>query len=330
MSKWKGLEQKQKEAIRFLTNSYRKKRLVHAYIFEGPKGVGKLSIAKSFAKMVLCHAEAEFCGTCRHCEMVEQGQHVNVIQISPEGQSIKKEQIQSLQQEFAKMGAENAAKVYIIENADKMSISASNSLLKFLEEPAQNTYALLLTENSEKLLATIRSRAILLSLKPLAKDRLLEKFREEGIGKYASLAASLTQNLDEAREFGNSESFSKLVELLVRVEEAIQKTGFDPSVALAQSQSLMKEPGAAQLFLKLYTIFYRDILALKLELKQTPGFSFHPDALEYSKDANEIQDCVRKLKAIMNAERRLMANANAALTFDQLFLEMKGGSKNGI
>jgi len=330
MSNWAGLEQTQGDVLHFLTNSYKKDRLVHAYIFEGPTGVGKLSLAKGFAKMVLCHAGAEFCNDCRHCEMVEMDGHINVIHIVPDGQSIKKEQIQSLQQEFSKMAAEATAKIYIIEAADKMSISASNSLLKFLEEPAANTYALLLTQNSEKLLPTIRSRSVTLSMKPLSKERLLDVFREAGLGKYAPLTAAMTQNLEEAKALIASEEFLQLVNLMLKVEEALQKTGFDPTILLAQSQKAIKEAGAASTFLRLYTIFYRDILALKLNLEQIPAFSFQPEALEYSQTANEVKDCVKKLKALMEAERRLAANANVLLTFDQLFLEMKGGKTYGI
>jgi len=330
MSKWGGLSHSQPEVLHFLTNSHNKGRLVHAYIFEGPTGVGKLSLAKGFAKMVLCQSETEFCDGCRHCDMVNSGGHINVIHIVPDGQSIKKEQIQSLQQEFSKMAAEATAKVYIIEDADKMSISASNSLLKFLEEPAANTYALLLTQNSEKLLPTIRSRSVTLSMKPLSKERLLDVFREAGLGKYAPLTATLTQNLDEAQALVGSENFLQLVSVLLKVEEAMQKTGFDPTIVIAQHQSALKEAGAVSTFLRLYTIFYRDILALKLNLEEVSAFSFQPDVLENSKGTNEVKDCIRKLKALMDAERRLTANANTALMFDQLFLEMKGGKSYGV
>ena len=114
MRGFEKIQDRQSEVVRFLVNSYRKNRLVHAYILEGAKGVGKLFVAKNFAKMLLCESEDKICGTCRSCQMIENEGHVNVYVIRPEGNSIKKEQIQTLQSEFSKMAAENCAKIYII------------------------------------------------------------------------------------------------------------------------------------------------------------------------------------------------------------------------
>lgn len=111
---WETIKDRQQEVVRFLINSYQKNRLVHAYILEGPKGVGKLFVAKNFAKMLLCESDDRICGTCRHCQMIESDGHVNVYMIRPDGNSIKKEHIQELQSEFSKMAAEDCAKVYII------------------------------------------------------------------------------------------------------------------------------------------------------------------------------------------------------------------------
>lgn len=308
---------------RFLKNSYLKKRLVHAYIFEGEKGAGKLSLAKDFAKMIICQSGEGTCGRCHDCKAIEDGNHVNVIRISPEGKTIRKEQIQRLQHEFSKTAAVTAAKIYIIEAADSMSISASNSLLKFLEEPAEDTYALLLTENSETLLPTIRSRSVTLKLKSLSQEELQLKYKDAGIGKYSALMAALTQNIDEAKTWSASKELHSLAELVVKIENALMSTRQDPSIVIAQNQALFKEVGNSQLFLRLYQIFYRDVLLGSLESGRVPAFSFQHEALLASIQKNQIGDCVRKLKAIMEAQRRLAANANMMLTFDWLFLEIK-------
>ena len=86
---WETIKDRQQEVVRFLINSYQKNRLVHAYILEGPKGVGKLFVAKNFAKMLLCESDDRICGTCRHCQMIESDGHVNVYMIRPDGNSIK-------------------------------------------------------------------------------------------------------------------------------------------------------------------------------------------------------------------------------------------------
>lgn len=322
---WEKIQERQSEVVRFLVNSYRKNRLVHAYILEGAKGVGKLSVANNFAKMLLCESEDKICGTCRSCQMIEQGGHVNVYVIRKEGNNIKKEQIQTLQSEFSKMAAEDSAKVYIIEDADKMSVSAANSLLKFLEEPMKNTYALLLTENKQMLLPTIRSRAVVLSFKSLSQEELIEQYCEAGVNQYAAIVASLTQNLDEGIVLAQSERLASLIDLVLKTEECFVKTKLDPSILLMQHQDLFKEKESQFLYLKLFMIYYEDVLRMKLGKTDQLAFRIYSSSLSASEQVNTITLCLNKLRAMLEAEKRLMANANLMLCFDQLFLEMRGG-----
>lgn len=322
---WEKIQERQSEMVRFLVNSYRKNRLVHAYILEGAKGVGKLSVAKNFAKMLLCESDDKICGTCRSCQMIDQDGHVNVYVIRKEGNNIKKEQIQTLQSEFSKMAAEDSAKVYIIEDADKMSVSAANSLLKFLEEPMKNTYALLLTENKQMLLPTIRSRAVVLSFKSLSQEELIEQYCEAGVNQYAAIVASLTQNLDEGILLAQSERLASLIDLVLKTEECFVKTKLDPSILLMQHQDLFKEKDSQFLYLKLFMIYYEDVLRMKLGKTDQLAFRIYSSSLSASEQVNTTTSCLNKLRAMLEAEKRLMANANMMLCLDQLFLEMKGG-----
>lgn len=322
---WEKIQERQSEVVRFLVNSYRKNRLVHAYVLEGAKGVGKLSVAKNFAKMLLCESDDKICGTCRSCQMIDQDGHVNVYVIRKEGNNIKKEQIQTLQSEFSKMAAEDSAKVYIIEDADKMSVSAANSLLKFLEEPMKNTYALLLTENKQMLLPTIRSRAVVLSFKSLSQEELIEQYCEAGVNQYAAIVASLTQNLDEGILLAQSERLASLIDLVLKTEECFVKTKLDPSILLMQHQDLFKEKDSQFLYLKLFMIYYEDVLRMKLGKTDQLAFRIYSSSLSASEQVNTTTSCLNKLRAMLEAEKRLMANANMMLCLDQLFLEMKGG-----
>ena len=325
MRGWEQIKTRQSEVVRFLVNSYRKNRLVHAYILEGAKGVGKLSVAKNFAKMLLCESEDKICGTCRSCQMIDQEGHVNVYVIRKEGNNIKKEQIQTLQSEFSKMAAEDSAKIYIIEDADKMSVSAANSLLKFLEEPMKNTYALLLTENKQMLLPTIRSRAVVLSFKSLSQEELINQYVEAGIHQYASIVAALTQNLEEGILLAQSKRLASLVVLVLKTEDCFVKTKLDPSILLMQHQELFKEKESQFLYLKLLMIYYEDVLKLKLGQTDQLAFRVYSSSLSASEQCNTMTSCLNKLRAMLEAEKRLIANANLMLCFDQLFLQMRGG-----
>ncbi|MGL4338765.1 MAG: AAA family ATPase [Turicibacter sp.] len=325
MNGWEVIEEKQPEVARFLMNSYKKGRLVHAYILEGPQGVGKMEVGKNLAKLLMCESEDGVCGTCRHCLLIESEGHVNVQVIRPEGQSIKKEQIQALQSEFSKMAAEECAKVYIIEDADKMSSSAANSLLKFLEEPMPATYAILLTNNKQKLLPTIRSRAVTLSFKSSCHQALVKKYEEAGIKSNAAIIATLSQNIDEGLELAQSDSFIQMVDLVIKTEDCYIKTQLDPSILISGQSELLKDKKIQLLYLKLMMIYYEDILRLKLGKEEDIRFKMNRDHLNKSEELNSQSDCIRKLKALLETEKRLIANGNVLLCFDQLFLQMKGG-----
>jgi len=145
-------------AFEFLQKSYAEGRLVHAYLFFGGNLREKVETAKGFAKLVLNADET----TSR---LIDADEHANVITIRPDGNNIKKEQIVFLKGEIAKKSVEDRAKIYIIEDAEKMSISATNSLLKFLEEPAPDVYIILITPAREVLLPTILSRCVGLGFK---------------------------------------------------------------------------------------------------------------------------------------------------------------------
>src|SRR5699024_10691726 len=121
---------------------------------------GKKAMSFLFAKAYFCEHLEDIvpCGQWHHCRRIQSGNHPDVHYIYPEGQSIKKEQIQQLIRELSFHGVESKKKVYIIEDADKMSTNAANSLLKFLEEPGEMTHALLLTEQVQQMLPTIISR----------------------------------------------------------------------------------------------------------------------------------------------------------------------------
>ena len=144
------------------------KRVGHAYIFEGPRGVGRFSVARAFANMLLCedHSSGEPCGTCKACTQVMSGNHPDVRVItnqlydsSKKSTDILVDTIRNMKQEIYIKPYAGDRKVYIIPKADTMNQSAQNSLLKILEEPPEYCTIILIAENSGNFLPTILSRA---------------------------------------------------------------------------------------------------------------------------------------------------------------------------
>jgi DNA polymerase-3 subunit delta' len=138
-------------------------RLPHALLLSGIKGLGKQDFAKALVARILCLQPSDdfaACGHCHSCLLLAADTHPDHKVVAPEdtGKQIKVDQIRDLKASQTLMPKVSAAKTVIITHADQMNISAYNSLLKLLEEPQPNTVLILISENSQQLPITIRSR----------------------------------------------------------------------------------------------------------------------------------------------------------------------------
>ncbi|MGY3724089.1 DNA polymerase-3 subunit delta' [Granulicatella balaenopterae] len=190
------------------------KRLVHAYIIDGMKGSGKRELVQFITQALYCENRQEGeapCLTCPQCVKVANNHLVDVVEVFPDGQSIKVDQIRELRQRLATSGMESSKKVCILHQADQMTLGASNSLLKFLEEPIVEVYFFLLTENVAKVLPTIQSRCQVVRVIPTSSQQFEEKLMEKGVHEsLAKFISYLTQSESEAIDLAESESFISL------------------------------------------------------------------------------------------------------------------------
>ncbi len=138
-------------------------RLPHALLLTGIKGVGKAEFADAFARAMLCQqvtAAGECCNHCRACRLAANHTHPNILRVVPEksGAAIKVDQIREVSDFIAQSALQGEYKIVIITKADDMNINASNALLKTLEEPSSNSLLILVSDQLERLPATILSR----------------------------------------------------------------------------------------------------------------------------------------------------------------------------
>lgn len=144
------------------------KKIYHAYLFEVDDIDETYKIVLAFAKMIICpnhYTNNEKCNECNICHLIDNNTYSDFKIIEPDGATIKKEQILSLQQELSLKSSNNTNQVYIIKEAHKMNPSASNSLLKFIEEPKDGIFGILITNDRKQMLGTILSRCNLITLK---------------------------------------------------------------------------------------------------------------------------------------------------------------------
>ena len=155
------------QIVRRMKEAARTQVVSHAYILEGDGSVDKRRLALEFVKAVLCgnrQSDGSSCDCCISCQRIDHGNHEDVFFVSAEKNSIKDETIEEVQRRLANRPNQGNRNVVIVERADTMTVRAQNRLLKTLEEPAPGTMILLLSENAEHLLPTVRSRCVLYRL----------------------------------------------------------------------------------------------------------------------------------------------------------------------
>lgn len=150
----------------------------NAYIFDGIDGIGKFTIAKEFAKGLLCINETiKPCGECSACRTFDETN--DLIIVEPDGNMIKVDDIRKMKDELMLKPITSNRKIAIMNNAEVMNEQAQNALLKILEEPPEYVTIILVTSSKEKLLYTIKSRCTLFKFNPLSDEEVKEYFNND-------------------------------------------------------------------------------------------------------------------------------------------------------
>ncbi len=149
--------------------------LAHAYLFCGERGLGKADMAMALAQAVNCRTPSEGsdpCGACRDCRQIETQTHPDLCWIVPSPTSIRIEQVRDVIRQAALRPFAGMRKVFIIREAEKLTEEAANGLLKVLEDPPEHVLFILLTDNPDALLPTVRSRCQLMPFRPVPSGEL--------------------------------------------------------------------------------------------------------------------------------------------------------------
>ena len=172
----------QERALSLMQRSLEKKTLAHAYLFSGPHHIGKMTLAINLAQALNCQADEKPCGECAACLKILQGKHADVqvidIDSAAEDDETKRrteigiKQIRQLQHSASLPPFEGRYKVFIIDEAELLSIEAANCLLKTLEEPEEKIVFILLTANAELILPTVLSRCQEIRLKTMPVEAI--------------------------------------------------------------------------------------------------------------------------------------------------------------
>jgi DNA polymerase-3 subunit delta' len=242
----------QDAAVRALVTALSSGRVPHSFLFAGPSGVGRALAAYEVAKALLCpKGPAAACGKCPSCRRVDSRTHGDlfVVGLSNGSAQIKIDPIRDLCGVVAQTPLEGTRKVAVIDPADAMTEEAQNAFLKTLEEPPADTTIILIAENTDALLPTVRSRCRRVNFARLGEDVIRERLIESGIGKAkaAALARLSDGSLGTALAFSEGRLLEVKREFIAAVLAA--KPGDEETIAerIAPSDKKKKKKPQAEI-----------------------------------------------------------------------------------
>lgn len=297
--------------------------LPHAYLFCGMGGIGKRLIALKLAETLQCNSpESRPCGRCAGCRKVKEGNHPDLIELQPDGKFIKIEQIRGLQKRLGLKPFEGRATICIIDGAEKMNPAAANALLKTLEEPPQDTYLILLTENIRQVISTVISRCRRLNFNPLsANDVSSILTKDKGIAEKDALAAA-----------GMSEgSIGKAIELLECFDAKEREEIFELVIdfknvddVFSISEKLTKKDGAIKLtdFIDMLKFFLRDLMVFKSGIKKERLLNIASDEIiKKGAGSFSLAALIEIFETVAKTETAIMMNVNKRLAVENMLLK---------
>ena len=304
------------------------RKISHAYIINGEKSAGKEFIAKIFAQTLQCEKGGdEPCMECHSCKQALSDNQPDIIKITHEKpNTISVDDIRAqINNDVAIKPYSSPYKVYIMNEAEKMTVQAQNAILKTLEEPPEYAVILLLTTNVNSLLPTILSRCVVLNMKPVADD-LVRKFLMEELQipdyKAEVCVAFARGNVGRAKALASSEEFDNVK------AEALSLLKYIQDMELYEIIAAIKKISDYKLevndYLDIMAIWYRDVLLFKATNDSNHlVFREEIQALRKVAQRSSYEGIERVIQALDKAKNRLNANVNFELTMELLFLEIK-------
>lgn len=316
------------QTIQHMKNAIRMNKVSHAYMINGEKGSGKRLLAGLFAQTLQCEAGGtEPCMQCRSCKQAESLNQPDIIRITHEKpNTISVEDIrEQLNGDIQIRPYSSPYKVYIIDEADKLSVQAQNALLKTIEEPPSYAVIFLLTENAGTLLPTIRSRCVLLDLKPVSSQIIKRYLMEDlEIPEYrADICTAFAQgNVGKAKRLALSDNFGEMLDHVLHVVKYISE--MEVGDLIEDLKKISKYKMEINDYLDLLTIWYRDVLLFKAT-RDADSMIFSDELISIRKKASEssYEGLGQIIEALEKAKQRLKANVNFDLTMELLLLTMK-------
>ena len=305
-----------------------KGRLHHAYLFAGPEGVGKRTLALALAKAIHCAERVDdFCGQCANCARIEDGNHPDVRTIEPLAgkKEISIQQIREIEKQLNFRSFSGRKKIAVLDPATLMNLSAQNALLKTLEEPPQDSLLVLVATNTGGLLPTLRSRCLRLSFGSLQCAQLANYLvSKKGLKREEAdfLAAMVMGSLGTVLKIDGEEMQEKR---RVWIESLSSLKAGDYRAVTVTAEGLTKDRDESLKFLEWAGIWYRDLMVHAV----TRGSSelVNRDVLawmEHESADDRLEHSLSLIAQTIEAAAGIQRNLNRRMVLENLLFNVVG------
>ena len=316
------------EIIRHLKNAMTTGKVSHSYIFTGRPGSGKKLLATTYAMTLQCEAGGtEPCQKCDSCKKALGKNHPDIIMVNHEKPgTISIDEIRDqLIHDVAIKPYCSPHKIYIVPDAEMMTVQAQNAILKTIEEPPEYAVILLLTSNIDSLLPTIRSRCVRLDLK-VVDDGLVKKYLMEHLqvpDYQAEIDASYAQgSIGKAKEAATSQEFADMTANALKIlKYANTMEVYELTEAI---KTLTMDKNNINDYLDIFQFWFRDVLMFKAT-REIDNLVFKQEINFIREQASErsYENIEKILEALEKTKVRLRANVNLELALELLFLTIR-------
>lgn len=314
----KYLKEKQNVVYQTFFNALNTAHLSHAYLLVGEQGTPLLEVATYLAKSLVCDSPNPLaCEHCLTCLRIDDGNYADLIIIDGALRTIKKEDVQVIEERFETSAVESKGKmIYIINHVENMTQEAINALLKFLEEPSDNIFAFLTCENESRVLSTIVSRSQTMHLKSIDKSIIKTEAIELGVNEEdAELLCNFFNNAELIKEKETDADFINAKDCLLSTIDALQKNNNLAFVQIHQEVTPnIKTKESARYYHDMLTIVFQDLLNITIN-----SYVFLKTHIEEFKIiTSKLKHIQASLLTIMASRGQIDMNINIGLLIDHV------------
>ena len=215
-----NLENIGKKQTNILKDAYNNDKIAHSYLFVDPMQEKGLATAYWLACLFNCTGENKPDGTCNQCQRILTGNHPDVFLVKLEGkQTLSIDQVRPLKEELSKSPVEGTRRFFFIENAEKLTLAANNALLNLLEEPVAPVVTILITNNTNQILPTVRSRTQIINFYDEEESSRRGQLLEFGLSTEEIEDLGDTSNLEQECKYLYQELFENNDLAIVRAHK---------------------------------------------------------------------------------------------------------------